>query len=874
MTSGTHIRAVDETKPGKDLLAEDAPLELDQPADSDGEWVDWVDEPAATARRPMDYLLPAVFGLAIAGWTGFFAYVRRAEILAGASGEQWIGFITQWAIPVLLVIAVWLLAMRLSRREAARFGDAAAALSSEARELETRLSVVNRELSLAREFLGEQSRELDFLGRTAADRLSTHADRLQALIHDNSAQLDTIASVSTSAVENMDRLRDDLPVIANSARDVTNRIAGAGREAHIQVADLVTEFERLQEIGEASEKQVASFRSRVDDAVAAFHQQAGQLGDVADQRFAALRDRSDQFRHELAAREVDALAAMRTRADQLDEQIAAARLALEAEEEEALKSLRSRVETLRDEAGTISRSVRNAEDHAATAWQGQIEQIRARLVEAIEEIQRIDALALENAQAKMAGLRQEAENIDAKLIERNAVFASELEKRQKIFADDEASAIAALHERLAFLDEQVASRQDARIEQARTFAGESDALVARIDGLGEALDAMAERAIQVESVLGTGADTLHAKLGESREAIDATKTVLADLTEASVRLLELIQAGSQHSKGELVESIGVANRQLEQIEERGQAMRLMLEASEERGKSLSDYVIRARTVSEETAGHIDRLHEGFDQRNRQHMHELGRLQEQLVTLSTQSDTLSQRARTELSEAIEQLEGAVRAVGSSLAETSRDNVRKLADEVGEESAKAVERALSEHTRQSISDLEQAAARASTVSREAAGQLRDQLVKVDELAGNLEARVARARERAEENTGNDFARRMALITESLNSNAIDISKALDSEIPDTTWASYLRGDRSIFTRRAVRLVDNVSARDIAEIYDNDTAFRDQVARYVADFEAMLRSVLSTRDGNALGVTLLGSDMGKLYVVLAQAIERLRD
>ena len=34
-----------------------------------------------------------------------------------------------------------------------------------------------------------------------------------------------------------------------------------------------------------------------------------------------------------------------------------------------------------------------------------------------------------------------------------------------------------------------------------------------------------------------------------------------------------------------------------------------------------------------------------------------------------------------------------------------------------------------------------------------------------------------------------------------------------------------------------------------------------------------VFTTRDGHALGVTLLSSDMGKLYVVLAQAIERLR-
>ncbi len=35
-----------------------------------------------------------------------------------------------------------------------------------------------------------------------------------------------------------------------------------------------------------------------------------------------------------------------------------------------------------------------------------------------------------------------------------------------------------------------------------------------------------------------------------------------------------------------------------------------------------------------------------------------------------------------------------------------------------------------------------------------------------------------------------------------------------------------------------------------------------------------VLGTRDGQSLSVTLLSSDMGKLYVALAQAIERLRD
>ena len=92
-------------------------------------------------------------------------------------------------------------------------------------------------------------------------------------------------------------------------------------------------------------------------------------------------------------------------------------------------------------------------------------------------------------------------------------------------------------------------------------------------------------------------------------------------------------------------------------------------------------------------------------------------------------------------------------------------------------------------------------------------------------------------------------------------------------DTACAAYLKGDRGVFTRRAVRLIDGTQSREIVTQYDGDETFRDQVNRYIHDFEAMLRQILALRDGSPMGVTLLSSDMGKLYVVLAQAIERLR-
>ena len=49
--------------------------------------------------------------------------------------------------------------------------------------------------------------------------------------------------------------------------------------------------------------------------------------------------------------------------------------------------------------------------------------------------------------------------------------------------------------------------------------------------------------------------------------------------------------------------------------------------------------------------------------------------------------------------------------------------------------------------------------SPLIKEVMRQLRDQLAKVNELTGNLESRIAHARERATEDVGNDFSRRVA-------------------------------------------------------------------------------------------------------------------
>jgi hypothetical protein len=184
-----------------------------------------------------------------------------------------------------------------------------------------------------------------------------------------------------------------------------------------------------------------------------------------------------------------------------------------------------------------------------------------------------------------------------------------------------------------------------------------------------------------------------------------------------------------------------------------------------------------------------------------------------------------------------------------------------------------RAASDTVQRQIAAIEEAADAAVDAATRATERLAGQVRIISEQSALVETRIEDARTERETADHDSLSRRVSVLIEALNSASIDIAKAFAPDIADSAWAAYLKGDRGVFTRRAVRLIDGGDARDIANLYDGDQRFRDQVNGYIHDFEAMLRTILAQRDGSPLGVTLLSSDMGKLYVALAQAIERLR-
>jgi hypothetical protein len=807
-------------------------------------WEELAPEASEPTSAGGGWLGPALALFAMAGWTGFFGWTIRAEVIAGASPAAWSGWIGQWSVPVALIGIVWLLAMRSSRAEANRFAASAALLSRESAELEERLKVVNRELSLAREFLAAQSRDLEALGRIAAERISTHAAELQQLVTTNGAQVEAIGSASETALGNMNRLRDDLPVIANAARDVANQIGGAGNTAQAQIERLTEGFEQLGQLGASSEARVQGLAVTISQTLTSFETQVARVEGVVADRFIALQSEAAAYRERLETLETTALEALRGQTSQLEAEIAAAAERLREADENAKALLRGKLEALGREAAA-----------------------KLALVEAAE------AKVIAAARTRIAAITEEADQIDARLAARDLRFAEAIEQRQAAFETRETQASEVLAQRLAVLDDALTQRREAQIADTEKLVAHGETIAAQLAQFSALLGEVTQQGTVARTSLAEGFDTLEQKLAAKRAGLAETEARLAELTESGVRLLEIIQAGSRTTREDLQQAITAAGDSLTAVESRADEVSQLMLRTSSSGSDLSDYLIKTRGEIDATEEAISGIRARLAEQSDEALAKLQGLRGGFARLAEDSATLAGDTQERLRTALATLEVAIAQAFVTLEEGTRDRTAALAEGLGLEAVEVLEKALRNESAATIGKIEQAAAHASGVGREVVIQLRDQLVKVNELTGNLEQRVARARELAEEQVNNDFARRMALITDGLNSAAIDISGALSAEVADTAWDAYLKGDRGIFTRRAVRLIDNGGARDIAELYSRDETFKANVSRYIHDFEAMLRATLSTRDGHVLSVTMLGSDMGKLYVVLAQAIQRFR-
>ena len=730
--------------------AAESPVMGDHAVESAAEWIE--DEP-----EPASIILPIVLiGLA-AAWTAFFLFAQFANLQAGPGASQSADLIVQWAVPLLLIGMIWLLAMRTSHREARRFADVSGRMQDAGAALQHRMQAVNNEISLAREFLAEQARELDMLGRTRARDIREAAQSIEHAFAESQRQAAKLDEVSQAANGNLERLRNHLPVVTSTAKDVTNQIATAGEGARIQLDALVNGAAAIEEATE-----------RLGAASDRLHERSSNVSEAIDENSAASERRLADFLH--------------------DAEGAAAQL---------------------------SRHL-----------QASIADLLASLDDSAERQRR---LAMESASSLQERL-SELDNRINDVAERGGEQGERIVRLSREIDESAERARARIHE----LDER-GSEATARIAFAiKAALDNSDALRAKIEHNDDGLSALQNRLAAAHDLMAAieqmGDDRLLPSVERVLGKIDETNDRGTDLST----LIELIDVNSQGVQDRAVAFGDVLAQQRQLIDGLNEDSAAAFTERREDSAALEQALMEAR-------GALQRLAEDVEAR-----------------LSASVEQVRDRSIEAANHARSALDGVV--------ETTADNLRQRTTET-------LEHAVTEQMEAGGERWNGMVAAALRQSDETTKLLEERLAKLDQMTSNLEVRLERAHEQFEGTDDDAFARRVLLLTESLNSTSIDVAKLLSNDVTDPAWAAYLKGDRGVFTRRAVRLLDAGEVRIIAQHYEEDREFRNQVNRYIHDFESIMRNLMSTRDGSAISVTLLSSDVGKLYVALAQAIERLR-
>ena len=218
-------------------------------------------------------------------------------------------------------------------------------------------------------------------------------------------------------------------------------------------------------------------------------------------------------------------------------------------------------------------------------------------------------------------------------------------------------------------------------------------------------------------------------------------------------------------------------------------------------------------------------------------------------------------------------GRVRDVANQSAGTMRTSLAAIVSEaeaaLETAGSSRAEAAFGVPVRAVLAELTAANSRAADAAQAAAERITQRLLTLTGTIATVETRLAEAEDTQGSRLRADIAARSA----TMEAAAIDIGALLSADLDESSWGKWLGGERGLFLRRAVRLVDAGTARAIAGHWQADTAFRELATRYIGEFEALIARVIPDREGRSLALALLTSDPGKLYVALSQSSGRLQ-
>lgn len=631
--------------------------------------------------------------------------------------------------------------------------------------------------------------------------------------------------------------------------------------------------------------QAAQATTRLGDVQAQYLGQTRAVATAADQSAAAVLDAMRAMQEQSAQLDRDAAASIATLAT-LGERIGAMTDAL-PRFEDRLATLGETLARLGGELGQrhealdqqlqttalVAEEARAQMLETSTLLAGQLDGLKDGARQAGEELANLSELSSARIDLTLDRVKSVTETTGQRIEAQTEALAQLVEASRTAIEGSATHSLDQFAEHCRKVDALLGALDTRLTEQAGKSSAWLDGTASGVAALADAFDGLEKSALARGEALSGSVTRLSDETRRLIEAIDAGHNGSGTLIQRAETLLVALDSSIR----ELDESIPGA---LERVETR-------LEALKQRIRSTGPGIEAVEAVA---AGVVSQLHE-TDQLARSHVTALtGALQKSQGALAAQKQQiealaaaisaagdgmgrLGETAGPQMVEALARVRETADAAAARARSAIAEAIPEAAQALGTASSEAVRKAVGTMVTEQIERIALAADDAVKAAHRATDELTQRVLGLTEASKALETALADNGARVEAQGREQMAQRSAHLIAALNEHAIDVGKWLDRDVTDAEWTAYLKGEQGLFARRAMKLVTGVDAKEVQALYGEEPEFREQVNRYIHDFEALLRTVLAAPEGSTLALTMVSSDIGKLYVALAQAIDRLR-
>lgn len=440
-----------------------------------------------------------------------------------------------------------------------------------------------------------------------------------------------------------------------------------------------------------------------------------------------------------------------------------------------------------------------------------------------------------------------------------------------------AETIVSAQSELAHIGDKAASRADNHLAKlvsaAAQLTGEIDAQAERyrvfIQQLEIGFARLDERLVASVATGKSGLDTITAGMIDARDAVQGLDTpitlartgiagIATDVATAgdnAAAMLAAITAGLPAARQDLATMTSGLATLHESAGQFAVPIDAGIAAIAAAASAVTDAEVRLESAARRTA------------------YELAAAKDIVAAIETQAGTTAIGAAAQLIEVFSR----VRDVANQTAGTMRTTLAAVVDEAEIALASAgtarADAAFGQPIRAALADLAAANIHTADTAQAATERMTQRLLALTGTIASVESRIAAAEDAQNARLRDDIAARSSSLLAALEATAIDITTLLSADIDEAAWGRWLGGERGLFLRRAVRLVDARTARAIAGPMQDDAGFREAATRFIGEFEALIARVMPEREGRNLALALLSSDPGKLYIALSQSMDRLK-